>query len=85
MPSPIIEDVIPVVSIEDLDQVEMTFSEAMDEVINGKVITKIEWKNRDIFCLLKSGILQIHIDGQFKNWIISDGDMLGTDWIVLTK
>lgn len=63
----------------------MTFLQAIQEVIAGHKITKLEWANTEDFCELKDGILQIHksIGGTWHSWIISDGDILGEDWITL--
>lgn len=75
MASPIIET-----SVEEKES--MTFAQAMEAVIDGHAITKLEWKNKEIFCLLKSGILTIHNEKGFHSWIINDGDMTGNDWII---
>lgn len=79
----------PIISVENLDgslvpEETLTFPEAMEDVIHGKVITRLEWNDREIFCLLKSGILTIHNETGFHSWIINDGDMSAEDWIILT-
>lgn len=61
----------------------ITFPEAMQAVIDGKNITKAEWDSPDIFCNLESERLKICIHGVFHDWIISEADMMGTDWEVL--
>ena len=58
------------------------FPMAMAEVIDGKRIARQEWGNAD-YCLLKDGWLMICRDGKFHQWLVNDGDMLATDWIVL--
>lgn len=62
-----------------------TFFDALREVSNGRSITKLEWKNNGIYGKLVDNKLYIHIDNEFKQWIISDGDLLGTDWVVLSE
>lgn len=62
----------------------LSFPEAIKAVKEGKKITKIEWDNENIYGVLKDGFLMLHkADGQFYQWILSDGDVIGTDFIVL--
>ena len=63
---------------------DLDFPNALREVIMGKSITKREWNNDDIYGALINGFLLIHKPGEgFNAWIISDGDLLGEDWITL--
>lgn len=67
-----------------VEQVSLTFYDAIREVANGKRITKLEWGNNLYYGLLKDGVLVLHKpDGIDYPWTISDGDILGTDWVVL--
>lgn len=64
--------------------VGMSFPEAMQAVIDHKKVTKMEWGNSSIYGELKDGILQLHKDdGSFYSWIVSEGDLMGLDWICL--
>ena len=64
----------------------MSFSKAIEEIIKGEKITKLEWKNKDIYGVLKNGYLMIYLDDkQFHKWLVSDGDIYGDDWIVVDK
>lgn len=74
--SPVIE------TPQEVEPKTMTFTEAIEEIINGKVVTKLEWENKEIFCLLKSGLLTIHNEKGFHSWIVSEEDMAGTDWVI---
>ncbi len=69
-------------------RVVMDFPDAIRKVIQGKRITKLEWQDRDYYGLIKDGVLKIHKggdpEGVFYAWIINDGDLLGSDWIVLS-
>ena len=58
------------------------FPTAIQQVINGGVITKLEWNNPRKICYL-DGVLKIQQDHVVQPWAISDADMLGRDWIVL--
>ena len=64
---------------------EMSFFDALKTVVkDGSRIHKIEWGNRDYYGELKDGILKLHKpDGSWYDWILSDGDLTGEDWIIL--
>jgi len=61
------------------------FPEAMRRVIEGKKITKLEWKNSGDYCLLKDTFLEIYTtkDSKFHAWTVSEGDLMGEDWILV--
>ncbi len=62
----------------------MDFFNALKEIVQDKKITRVEWGDKKYFGELKDGILQLHKpDGKYYPWIISEGDMMGTDWIIL--
>jgi len=64
---------------------EMTFPEAMQKVIEGKKVSRLEWKDEGCYGFLNGRYLSIHYSNKPDNfqWIVSDGDMLGTDWIIV--
>jgi len=70
MPSPVIET-------------KLEFPKAMEAIIVGKKISRLSWGNKDIYGLLKNGLLMIHRDDEFYKWIVNDGDLMGTDWVVV--
>lgn len=61
----------------------MTFPQAIQAVIDGKRITKLEWGNPEDWCELRDTWLKIRRNGTWFVWQVNDGDMLGADWIVL--
>jgi hypothetical protein len=62
----------------------MDFPDAIRKVIEGKRITKVEWKDEGYYGWLKEFRLKLHKpDGSDNDWIISDGDLNGKDWYVL--
>jgi hypothetical protein len=87
--SPLPSDVLPTEVVkEEFDEVlideEMGFSAAIREVIDGKKVTKVEWGNKNIYGLMKDGYLMLHKeDDKFYNWVVSEGDTNGGDWIVI--
>lgn len=63
---------------------EVSFPIAIQAVIDGKRITKLEWGNDGYYGLMKDGFLMLHKpDGKDYTWTVSDGDLLGLDWVVL--
>jgi len=62
----------------------MDFPEAIRAIIKGKKITKLEWNDKEIYGVLNDNILMLHKrDGVMYKWMLSDGDLLGEDWIVV--
>jgi len=60
------------------------FSEAITAIAEGNKVTRKDWKDESYYGILKDGRLKIHKpDGELYDWIISDGDMLATDWILI--
>jgi hypothetical protein len=66
--------------------VTMDFPAAIREVINGKLITRLEWANGD-YCLLQDQWLRIFTtkDQKFHDWLVSEGDMVTSDWVVKSE
>lgn len=68
---------------EDLSQ-EMSFEEAISKVIEGKKIHKLEWEDQKYYACLEDAKLVIHKpEGTTHTWIISEGDLLGKDYIII--
>jgi hypothetical protein len=62
----------------------MSFPEAIKQVIIGRKIHKVEWENKEIYGLMDDAKLKICLaDGKLHEWIISEGDLTGNDYIVL--
>ena len=64
----------------------LTFTEAIRELIKNKdaKIHKLEWEDKDFYGVLQDNLLRLHKpDGKFYDWIISEGDMSGEDYIIL--
>ena len=67
----------------------MTFSEAMEEVVGGKKVTKLEWERVNEYVFLKDGFLCIHhtadAEDKFHRLMVSEGDLTGKDWMLITE
>jgi hypothetical protein len=65
------------------------FSEAIEAITAGASVTKLEWENPSTICKLRNGRLQIFLktEGEtepaWRDWIISEADLIGLDWYVL--
>ncbi len=84
--SPLPTEVEPIK--EEFDEIlkdeEMSFPVAIRDVIDGKKIHKLEWKDKEYYGFLKDGILCLHKpDGKTYQWVLSDGDLNGNDYIVI--
>jgi CDP-diacylglycerol pyrophosphatase len=67
---------------------ELSFYDALREIIAEKKITKLEWENPNIYCYLitveHNQVLTIHKDdNKDYNWILTDADITGTDWVLV--
>lgn len=81
-----IEDVTPVSPVKVIinDKKELlTFHQIIDLLLDGKKVTRVEWKNEQIYGELRDNTLQLNKMGKVHAWIVSDGDMMGEDWYVI--
>ena len=66
------------------EQQTMSFPMAIQKVMEGKKIHKLEWKDKEYYGFLNGGLLSLHKpDGKNYQWILNDGDLLGNDYIIL--
>lgn len=66
-------------------KVLLSFGEAMQQLAQGKKITRVEWDNAD-YGFLRDGLVGIFRNGtEYKFWNINDGDILANDWVVLEE
>jgi len=61
------------------------FPTAIKKMTEGERVTKLEWNDKSCYGLVRSGILTIYRNGQFHQWVISDGDLAGQDWYVIPQ
>lgn len=74
VPTPKVEGVVDTLS----------FPEAIGEVMKMKKITRKEWNDVGTYGFLNGDVLSLHkSDNVNYKWIISDGDLMATDWYVL--
>lgn len=62
-----------------------SFPEAIAALTEGAEITRLDWDNANIYGKLRDGKVMICLDdGKWRDWIICDGDLLATDWVILS-
>lgn len=62
---------------------QLTFPEAIIELLTGKSITKLEWGDKEYHALLKDERLTLHKPEGYFDWIVSEADMRGDDYVIL--
>jgi hypothetical protein len=70
------------IEVKDADPM-MTFPQAMEAVIDGKKVTRKEWEDVDSYGIMKDGFLIIHRDGKDFQWLVSEADMVASDYIII--
>lgn len=61
--------------------IEMSFPDAMAAVIKGSKVRRTTWPGEE-YGSLKDGFLTIFKNGSFHRWIVNDGDLMATDWVI---
>ena len=62
----------------------MGFPQAIQAVMDKKKVTRREWDDNRIYGFLNGEILSLHKeDNKNYQWIVSEGDMMAGDWIIL--
>ena len=62
----------------------LNFNSAINQLVEDKKVTRLEWANSEYYCYLKDNVLTLHKpDGHDYQWVISTGDLEADDWIVL--
>lgn len=63
--------------------ISLAFPEAVRAVIGGSRIHRKEWSDPQEYGLLKDSFLMIHREGKDHTWIVSEGDLLAIDWMII--
>ena len=83
--SPLPPEATPIVSPFVGDEKLTSFYEAVKQIVKGKKIARTSWKDKEIYGILKDSVLKLHKDDEkFYDWIISDGDLEGEDWVIIS-
>jgi len=65
------------------NRITLNFPNAIQAIIDGGRVTRVEWDDANEYGFLKDGFLSISTRGSIHRWLVSDGDMLAEDWFVL--
>jgi len=65
--------------IPTVKKTNLTFIEAFEFMLAGKMIYRLEWGNDD-YCFTNDGWVSINRNGNTNRWIINDGDYEANDW-----
>ena len=61
----------------------LSFPEAMQAVIDGEKVTRVEWDDKKEYGFMLNEKLSIHTKGEDHTWMVSEGDMRAVDWVVV--
>ena len=63
----------------------MDFGSALEKAVEGKKVRRLEWEDKGIYLIFKNDQLMIFLtkDNMLHGLIVSLGDVLGTDWVVV--
>jgi len=62
----------------------LSFGGAIQRILKGERVTRLEWDGDEFYGFLNNGLLSLHKpDGKNYHWVLSEGDMIGTDYIVI--
>lgn len=64
---------------------EMSFTEAVEKIILGKKLTRVEWGNKESYIFLNDGLLKIRKPDGLHPLLVSEGDLKGDDWVVVEE
>lgn len=68
---------------------ELTFGEALNEVLAGRRVTKLGWNDKRSYILMEDDMLMLQkageLTGKLHVLIVSRADMEGLDWVVLSE
>lgn len=68
-------------------EVLLSLPKAIEQVIYGKKITKLSWEDKTYFIELHEKVLALYKpeDKLYHPWNISQEDLIGEDWVVITE
>lgn len=60
-----------------------TFHEAVELMLEDRKLQRLEWADQDIYCTMAGEALRLFKKGDQYDWLISRGDIMGNDWVVV--
>lgn len=75
----------PVVKKAEQTQETFGFPMAIQMIINGEKVTRLEWENSKLYGIRDGGRLRIMLENGLHEWYVTDGDMFSTDWVIVRE
>lgn len=77
----------PVVSAIKFKKDVMSFADCLLAILDGKKARRLEWEDNGTFITMREGKVMIFKieDNMLHPLIVTDGDILGDDWSILTE
>ena len=63
----------------------MTFSGALNKMIDGKSVRRLEWPEGAAGYIAPDGIMMIYREKKNYQWIVHKNDIIAVDWVVIEK
>ena len=65
-------------------QVMMNFGDALKIAVAGNKIRRLAWENdKESFGAVIDTKLIIHFGGKFHSWLVTEGDIIAEDWVIV--
>ena len=77
----------PVVPIMDFPKRTMSFADCLLAILDGSKARRLEWPDNGTFITMREGKVMIFNtkDNLLHPLIVTDGDILGDDWFIITE
>lgn len=73
MPSPIVSKTLE----------EMSFPQAIEHIVLGEKMTRLDWMDLGTYIFLRDGFLSLKNSEGIHRLLVSDADMLANDWVIV--
>jgi len=65
------------------EQTTIDFPVAIQRLMDGERITRLDWKDEGSYGLLHEGKLCLRLPTGLHTWIVSEGDLNANDWVIV--
>lgn len=73
----------PVIREAMVTQEVVGFSEAINLIMAGKKVNRLSWPDQSVYCFMQAEVLHLKNEQGVHVWKVSQGDILGNDWVVV--
>lgn len=77
----------PIVTTMEFPKRTMSFADCLLAILDGSKARRLEWEDNGTFITMREGKVMIFKieDNMLHPLIVTDGDILGDDWSILTE